>query len=238
MALFQAKALGADGKEIDVQLDDDHFVPAETHKLKLESTVKERLAKQGKSLRDELAKDDGYFAELAQARGVDLSKKGKETDAETIERIRAEIRKAEVDPLSEKAKQHESRAQRLIESRKRAELKAAFASVADEALVDLLVERYAKELDYHEESDAFAVKDGDSFAFSAKATKEKPYKGVDELAQAWASDKKNASFVLKARKQDGPGIGRTGSNPGALAAELAALPPEERINRARALGMK
>lgn len=236
MALIKAKAL-IEGKEADVELDDEKFISIDTHNQRLQHTVQERLARKEAEVRGNLEKDDEFWNKLVKVRGFDPQTKT-ELDGVAAERLRNEIRTAEVEPLKTRLTEREKFSERLLDKTKRAELKAAFARVAKEGLVDLLVERYQRDLHYELKSGAFALKDANGEWVFATNTNNgtTPYRGIGEVVEQWAKDPVNKEFLATPAKQGGAGVGKEGI--GSSADEMKDMSPLARINLARSKGMK
>lgn len=211
MARFTAKAFDAEGKEIDVELDDTQVLTREMHDTLLEGTIVQRLTRQAKSLKGDLMKDDEFKVEFLKAHGIDPNAKpGKGgASAEEIERMQAEWRRKELEPLTTKLDTESKRAMRLIEKRREAELTNA---LVDAGVKKGVAARFAKlhagDFGYDDATDTFGLKNGDDFVVHTKASKEKPYKGFSEFAEEFVGDKANADFVEKTA-QNGPGLGNT-----------------------------
>lgn len=217
MARFKAKAF-VDDKEVDVELDDAQYLAHEQHDLRLSHAVEARLNAQARELRGQLLKDDGFVADVLKAKGIDpkAPKPEKGASAEDVERMQRELREKEVTPLAEKLTAAEQRAVRLIAARGKAELtKALVDAGVRKTSAARLAEMHFGEFAYDEKTDGFAQKQGDEYVFSAKATKDRPYKGFDEYAAEFVADKENVDFVER-RTQGGPNLGHAPGSRGGV----------------------
>lgn len=233
MALINAKAV-VNGQEADVQIDDEKFLPIEVHKTRLEHTIQERLGRKETEVVSRLEKDEEFWKKLAKARGFDPEKRT-ELDGAAAERLRKDILESEVTPLQQKLQETTQFAESLIDSRKRAELEAAFKGVAKPGLVDLLVERFAKDFHFDPKTKSFGMKDANGeWIFGSSANAKTPYRGITELVQQWAKDAANADFLATPARQGGAGMGAgaTGSTD-----DLMKLPPAQRLAEARRRGL-
>jgi len=236
MPLFKAKAL-VNGAETEVELDDEKFLTTDAHNQRLTHTVQERLARKEAEVVARLEKDDEFWKKLATTRGFDPEKKA-ELDSAAAERLKREILATEVEPLKEKLTERERFADELLGKTKRAELQAAFARVAKPGLVELLVERYQRDLHYDAKSGTFGLKNAQGeWVWSTNTNDGKtPYRGITELVEQWAKDPANKEFLATPPKQGGAGVGSDHTGTGGE--DLSSLPPAARIARARQLGYK
>lgn len=210
MARFKGTAL-VDGKETEVELDDAQFITVEQHNVRLADTVRKRLARQAAGIREELAKDEEFVGSVLKAKGVDPSKGGKSLTDADVARLQEELRKSEVSPLTEKLTKAEEKASRILRKQLISDLTAALIQAGvKKSVAPRIAEMEANSgrFGHDETTEMWAVKDGDGFAFSTKASKERPYKGVDEYAAEWAGDKSNTDFIEDTR-QRGPNLGDT-----------------------------
>lgn len=216
MALVNAKAI-KDGQEIDVQIDDQHFVPIEQHRTRLQTTVEERLTRQRTSLRSELESDPEFVKTLIKKAGFDPDRKGGDMDGAAIERIQSEIRAKEVEPLKKRAGDAEAEVQSIRRDSLLAELKSALIEKGCKPhLAEKFARMEAEGFKWDAKTKMFALKKGaDEFEFSANATAERPYKGTAEWAEGWASDQANGDFVTAPQRQAAPGVGDTSRRGGA-----------------------
>lgn len=235
MALIKAKAL-IEGKEADVELDDEKFISVETHNQRLQHTVQERLARKDAEVVARLEGDDEFWKKLAQKRGFDPDKKT-ELDGAAAERLRTEVRNAEVEPLKTRLTEAEKFSTTLLEKTRRAELKAAFARVAKPAAVDFLVTHFERDLHYEPKSGMFALKDANGEWVFATNTNNgtTPYRGITEVVERWAKDPANKEFLAAPAKQGGAGVG--GEGIGGNNDDLKNLPPAARMSEARKRGI-
>lgn len=211
MARFKAKAYDGEGKEVEVELDDAQFIAVDQHKLRVNRTVQDRLAKQAVNIRSELLEDEGFRKEVLAKAGVDPDKKGgsdKSVDeASIVERVQKELRDREVKPLQEKLTGME---QSVAKGRHKQLVSSLTAELIEAGVKKSVAARIAEieagRFGYDEKTDSFAVKTAEGFEFSSNASQDAPYKGTKEFATGWAGDKLNADFVDR-QKQGGPGMG-------------------------------
>lgn len=208
MARYKAKAF-VEGKETEVELDDAQYIAREQHDTVLSETVQKRLERQAKNLRDSLANDDEFVNGIFKARGIDPNAKpGKGgASAEEIEKLQAEWRKQHVDPLTADLEAARKRAETVTQRTLVAELTTALVNAGvEKGIAPRIAQMEAGRFGYDDKSGQFAVREGDEFAFSTKATKDRPYKGIDEFADEWTKDKANTPFIVR-QSQSGPGLG-------------------------------
>jgi hypothetical protein len=199
-----------DGVEKEIELDDEKFMTVEQHKLRLGTQIKKRLDRHSA----ELLQDEEFVAKVLQSKGIDPKNpkgSGKETDTEAVQRAQQDVRAREVEPLK---KQLEEAGGKLTTTRKKqlvSELEThLIAGGVDKGIARRLAEVEVNRdvFGFDEEHEGWAVKEGDGFAFSPNATKERPYKGVEHFAADWVKDKANAPFVT-GQQQKGPGVQQT-----------------------------
>lgn len=220
MAKFKAK-VQHDGKEIEVELDDSQFLTREQHEVRLEDTIEKRLARQRKSLKGDLLEDEEFVAEVLKKHPPKNGGSGKQLTDADVERIQNEVREKEVKPLQT---QLEAATKEISESRSASLESELTTELINAGVRKSVAARIAKmeaaKFGWDEKSKSHAVREGDGFAFAAKASKERPYKTAAEFAQDWAADKTNADFVDK-QGQKGPNLG--GAGDGSRATGVASL---------------
>jgi hypothetical protein len=216
MARFKAMAF-VEGKETEVELDDAVVITLDQHKTRLNRTVQDRLARQAVNLKGELLADEAFVADVLKSKGIDLTKgTGKDGKALTeadVARLQEEWRTRELKPVQDQLTKAtttlQTDRQRTLKSSLETELLKAGVK---KSIASRIAEIEANRFGFDDKSGQFAVKDGEGFAFSTKATQDRPFKGMDEFAAEWAGNKENVDFV-ESTTQGGPHIGR---NPGAL----------------------
>lgn len=205
MKIKQKVTIDGQEREIEIELDDNEYLTREQHEFRLKQTVEKRLARQATSIRTELLKDEEFVADVLKAKGIDPNKPGGKQLAEAeVIRIQEELRRGEVTPLKEKLTAIEGelgseREERLVSSIESALVKAG----AKKAIASRIAKIEATRFGWEAKSKSFAVKKGEEFEFSGKATADRPYKGIEEFAEEWAKDKENADFIEDTR-QRGP----------------------------------
>lgn len=212
MALFKVKAK-VDGEEKEVEVDDSVALPADQVTHRIEDAVTKRLNRQAKSLRGELLKDDDFVNEVLTAKGID-PKTLKGLSADEVARLQEEWRKKEVGPLTEKL----TAAEKRLQARQAKQLKADLVNALVKAGVkptkaERIAEYEATRFGLDEETDDFAVREGDGFAYASKMSPKNKYKGITEFAEEWAADPANADFI-EPKGQRGPGLGGDKNRPG------------------------
>jgi hypothetical protein len=213
MPRFKATAY-IDGKETEVELDDEKFITVDQHKLRLNRTVQDRLGKQAANVRKELAGDAEFVTEILKAKGIDPTtlkpaggEGGKGLTEADVARLQTEWRTKELEPVTTKLTAAEKR---LADSNARtleSDLtRALIEAGAKKSLAGRIAKMEAGSFGVEDTTGMHAVREGEGFAFSTKATKERPFKGVDEWAAEWAANKENAE-LLERTTQRGPGVG-------------------------------
>lgn len=210
MALFKAKAL-VDGVETEVELDDTKFLTLEQHEVRVQDTVRGRLARHAKDLRQKLLTEEEFVGEVLKAKGIDPdAKPSGKVGPDEVAKLQEQWRTQELKPLQERAEKAEGTLTKTRDRTLRAELeRALIAAGVKSSVAGRIAALEAGRFAFDETTEMFALRKGDGFDYSSKATSERPYKGVEEFAKEWAEDKDNADFVQR-QSQSGPGLGGMG----------------------------
>lgn len=196
-----------DGEKVEispeqVELDqDDPFVTKE----KLNDVVESRLSREKSRLPKKLKKDDEFFREAAEARGIELREDGMPKGTTTDDKLRELRKKAQ--KAEELEKKNQSLSQTLQKTRKktlRSQLNAAAPDLKDD-MKDVFMTYVSGDFIYDEEYDDFVQKQGEDIRFKGeKPVDVETY--IDELRT------KKPTFFQPKGASDGPDL--SGSNGG------------------------
>jgi hypothetical protein len=206
-----------DGKDIEVEVPDDQFVPFAEHNATMARLRREATdATKGRKTADEWLADEG-FQKTARERLAVKADTGKLT-ADELAKARQSWEAEALTPLQQQAQKAAEKVARLQQKQLEARIveEAAARGVKKEFLqrdtksgAPRIVKLLAGEFGYSEEHDEFFERDGDkpdAFAYAASGKYGKPYRTVAEFFDGWAGDKANALFLDDVR-QRGAGLG-------------------------------
>lgn len=206
--------VGDQVQEHEVDLDDAVYMTREQHNTALEAVVTDRLARQDRSLRTKLVDDKAFQGEVLKKLNIDPENpgKGQPLDAAQAERLTADIRNREVVPLQQKLEVATGSLTKLQRTTIEAQLTAELIDKGiDKTKAPRLAQLEASRFEFDEITGTFALKDGDKFVVSTKATQQAPYKGIAEYAEEYAGAKENSIF--RSQAEEGPGVKKApGSN--------------------------
>jgi hypothetical protein len=206
-----------DGKEHEVQVPEDQFVPKEDldDKYVLKSFHESQLNKAGastrKSVEEELRNSDKFFAELAKSKGVPIDDSGKykkpEGEKIDIEKIRNEtadaIREKEVGPLSQKLGRllDSQLVAETIQAGSEAGIKRSLMRSIRDGAPPLIVSLVRDQVAFDEEHNYFALKNGEKFEYNPNGNETRPYKGIRELFEGMKKDQAYADYFEDTRQR-------------------------------------
>lgn len=181
--------------------------------------MQDEIKRRGKGLhsKDELAKDDEFFREVASQRGIELDEEGNPVGSEDVdvEGLRSRIKREEVEPVVERAETAEERAKRLLKASREWRLKHAARNAGfKKNLAGKFANLHAQEFDFDDESEDFALREGDGFAYSANPDKGSRHVTPDEFFKSLAQSDDYKEFVEdnRATSTGNPGGGAGGEN--------------------------
>lgn len=208
-----------DGKETEVELQElpEGVIAKEQFDVQFATELKRRSDSIRNTTRTELLADDAFKAEAMKAWKVEAASgdKKKALDEEQLNGLRTAWEKEHVAPLKAqvdefsgtiKAMRANALASDLLAAAARAGVKKSLLEPPVEGAEPMIVAMMRPLFGFDDKTATWALKKGDAFDFSAKATEKRPYKSVDEFIGEWAKRKESAEFLDRPR-QDGAGFG-------------------------------
>lgn len=198
------------------------YVPGDAFESELSRRAESIVKNKGYRLPDELVEDQSFVEKVSTKHNL---KKGDAVAADEAQRFSQRLeaeRKSwldkDVTPLKTQLEQAALRTEKLVQRGLDKEIlrSATLAGMKKEFVKDapgrkpLAVAMFDGLFKFDPETEDYYVRDGQGFAFSAKATKDKPYMTIGEYMEQFANEKENAAY-FEPTKQNGPGLNRGGA---------------------------
>lgn len=188
----------------------------------MDAKIAERLERQKGSLKS----DPAFARDVFSAHGIPvgddgkpaLPKPGKEVD---VEALRGQFTKELVDPIKVEAEKLKAQNARLLDAKRRSEI---ISSAVKHGVREDLLKPIASvpgapsfwenmiggQYGYVEQTDSFALRDGDGFAINPNGTGQAPYLDIDAHVASLKKDSAYAGF-FKVEGQKGSGFQQNGN---------------------------
>lgn len=222
MAIKVKATIDGQEREIELSAPPPGFLPEDQIGTRVEAIVGERIGRAKQSARKELLEDEAFVSEVLKKHGAKGGEGKSKLGEDEIAKLREAWEAEKVKPLSEQLKQTSTEAEALRRDKLRGDIlaaaaklgvKAPFLNAPSDETPAPIVAWLESVFGYDAKSRTWAVKQGDGYAFSGKATSARPYKGVEEFLAEWAQNPANAEFI-NAPSQGGPGMGKPSGSKG------------------------